>query len=63
MEKYTACPFTLGCDNLIPKVVVCAGRSIPEHKGLLFRAVRTFFFHICHYVPHHFVVVQPVQGI
>ncbi|KIM39506.1 hypothetical protein M413DRAFT_12103 [Hebeloma cylindrosporum] len=25
---------------MIPKVVVCAGRSIPEHKGLLFRACR-----------------------
>ncbi|KDR71667.1 hypothetical protein GALMADRAFT_213582 [Galerina marginata CBS 339.88] len=39
-SRYIACPFTPGCQNRIPKVLVCAGRSIPAHKGLLFRSCR-----------------------
>jgi hypothetical protein len=41
-NTYIKCPFNATCDNLIPKVIVCAGRSIAEHRGLLFRTVCQF---------------------
>jgi hypothetical protein len=40
LDRYTKCPFNATCNNLIPKVIVCAGRAIPKHRGLLFRNCR-----------------------
>ena len=42
LDQYMKCPFNATCDNLIPKVIVCAGRSIPGHRGLLFHTVCWF---------------------
>jgi hypothetical protein len=43
-SRYIACPFTPGCQNHIPKVLFVQERSVPAHKGLLFRSVCSFFY-------------------
>jgi hypothetical protein len=43
LDRYMKkCPFNATCGNLITKIIVCAGKSIPEHRGQLFRAVCWF---------------------
>ncbi|KAF8150035.1 hypothetical protein B0H34DRAFT_678955 [Crassisporium funariophilum] len=39
LTKYMKCPFTALCTNMIPKVLVCAGRTIPAHKVLFSRPI------------------------